>query len=327
MAQLFKEAVGKASISILEKQAPHIIISKEALIKMSLYTKHCKEEIGWLGTAHKVNKNYYISDVFLFHQNVHSTTTEITPEGLTTFAEEILKKPEGLEIWNNTKMWGHSHVDMGVISSAQDDKQMETFADGGHNWFIRIIVNKKGDIRLDLYDYENGIIYNNLPWDAIMSEKEEQLYREIDLLEQEIEKINTSLFNNYDKEIAEEIELKVQKKTTKVTGFNNGTTTTGAGKSKRNIITNQYGTGYWENGTFHMYEKDYTASVLTIYSFNDVYDDIEEEILLQIGEYKTYIEAVNFINKKFPCNYYQDREKVIIWSAAKGLVEKKKKKR
>ena len=85
-------------------------------------------------------------------------------------------------------MWGHSHVDMGVISSAQDDKQMETFADGGHNWFIRIIVNKKGDIRLDLYDYENGIIYNNLPWDAIMSEKEEQLYREIDLLEQEIEK-------------------------------------------------------------------------------------------------------------------------------------------
>ena len=49
-----------------------------------------------------------------------------------------------------------------------------------------------------------------------------------------------------------------------------------------------------------MYEKDYTASVLTIYSFNDVYDDIEEEILLQIGEYKTYIEAVNFINKKIP---------------------------
>src|SRR5690606_11009605 len=108
--------------------------------KMFIYVDECNDEIGWLGTAKIMEGNehniVFIDDVFLFDQEVHATTTEITPEGLTEFANELIEMGDkGIEIWNNIKVWGHSHVNLGVSPSGQDDKQMKTFRDGGHDWF------------------------------------------------------------------------------------------------------------------------------------------------------------------------------------------------
>ena len=69
-----------------------------------------------------------------------------------------------MDIWNELRGWGHSHVNMGITPSGQDDNQMETFSEGGHPCFLRIIANKKGEFRIDLYDFQQGILYSNLPW-------------------------------------------------------------------------------------------------------------------------------------------------------------------
>ena len=120
--------------------------------KMEMYCDLVEGEIGWLAYVEQFDKQgFLITDCALLKQEVHSTTTEITAEGL-------------LEFWNNTapeqqskiKLWGHSHVNMSPSPSGQDDSQMEYFKDG-NPWFIRLITNKKREYHIDIYDYEHGL--------------------------------------------------------------------------------------------------------------------------------------------------------------------------
>lgn len=132
-----------------------LYILPEARQKMEIYCDLSTGEIGWLGFVRDLGENgFLIEDVALLKQEVHSTTTEITPEGL-------------LEFWGNTtpeeqekiKLWGHSHVNMSPSPSGQDNSQMEYFKDG-NPWFIRLITNKKREYHIDIYDYANGIQVN-----------------------------------------------------------------------------------------------------------------------------------------------------------------------
>ena len=147
------------NVKLIKGYMPELYIYNDAMNKMEEYIRQSDLEIGWLGCATKEDGNYYIEDVFLFKQEVHSTTTEITTEGLNEFAMDLLYEENGVEIWNNMKVWGHSHVNMPTSPSGQDDKQIEVFAENAEDFFIRIIANKSGDFRIDLYDFTTGVIY------------------------------------------------------------------------------------------------------------------------------------------------------------------------
>ena len=225
---MFKKADTKLSIEVLEKCAPITIIEKDALAKMKVYVDECDDEIGWLGTANKEEGFFHITDVMLFEQEVHSTTTEITPEGLSEFGEKLLQQENGMDIWNSMKVWGHSHVNMSVSPSGQDNNQMEVFADNGHDFSIRIIANKKGDMALDLYDYETGVIYKNIQWYASKTETEISIQEEINKLEDRIEslylfleEVDDKRINEIEENIKSEMKLKVSKKTYGTTANSN----------------------------------------------------------------------------------------------------------
>jgi len=94
----FKNYVQTPSVSVIKECIPQIIIKKQALAKMKILIDECDDEIGWLGTAFREKNTILIDDVFLFRQEVHSATTEITTEGLTQFAEEILAREGGIEL-------------------------------------------------------------------------------------------------------------------------------------------------------------------------------------------------------------------------------------
>jgi hypothetical protein len=213
MKSFFKESSTKQSVKVLESCMPQILISSDAIIKMQLFIENCSEEVGWLGTAYLRDGVYYIEDVFLFEQEVHATTTEITPEGLSDFAMELLQQPDGVEIWNNMKVWGHSHVNMGVTPSGQDDAQMVTFKEGGHDWFIRLIANKKGDLKIDLYEYTNGLIYLDLPWEVVINENEDNIQAQIAILEEQLTLLRAEQSELNTIGISEEMKVKVRKKT------------------------------------------------------------------------------------------------------------------
>lgn len=235
-------------VEILESKRPHISIDTDALTKMKLYVDECADEIGWLGTAYKDEENniIFVEDVYLFDQEVHATTTEITPEGLSEFAEELLSGgQEGIDTWNNLKVWGHSHVNMGVSPSSQDDSQMETFKEGGHDWFIRIIANKKGDLKVDLYNYSEGIIYLDLPWSECPTEEEEEIIQKINELYELLKQKGDEKTEAYKAVIKADMTAKVRKKVYKMP-----TTST---YSQLNLYNERkwdraYGSQYYDDG-------------------------------------------------------------------------------
>ena len=213
------------NVKLMDRFAPKISINLNAMNKMKEYVRQSDLEIGWLGTSRRVGNVFYIDDVFLFKQEVHATTTEITTEGLNEFAMDLLYEENGVEIWNNMKVWGHSHVNMPTTPSGQDDKQIEVFAENAEDFFIRIIANKSGEFRIDLYDFTTGVIYEKLPYEINYggdTEIIESLYRKIAEIEEMIcTRINPNegLVNS----IKSEINDKVTKKTYNV-NKNNVTT-------------------------------------------------------------------------------------------------------
>ena len=203
------------NVKLMEKFAPKISININAMNKMKEYVRQSDLEIGWLGTSRRVGNVFYIDDVFLFRQEVHSTTTEITTEGLNEFAMDLLYEENGVEIWNNMKVWGHSHVNMTTSPSGQDDKQIEVFAENAEDFFIRIIANKSGDFRIDLYDFTTGVIYEKLPYEISYGADTdiiESLYKKIAEIEEMIcARIDPSeeLINSIKSEIGDKVTKKI----------------------------------------------------------------------------------------------------------------------
>ena len=180
------------TVSFLDNRY-ELYILPEARNKMELYCDLSEGEIGWLAYVEQFDKQgFLITDCALLKQEVHATTTEITAEGL-------------LEFWNNTpveqqakiKLWGHSHVNMSVSPSGQDDSQMEYFRDG-NPWFIRLITNKKREYHIDIYDYANGLKIH-------MDQADLKTYNPAE--------------NELRKQIEDEIKLKVSKKEYKSTSY------------------------------------------------------------------------------------------------------------
>lgn len=324
---LFKESVNKtATIKALPRCLPTILMNPDALIKMQLYVENCSEEVGWLGTAFETKTAIYIDDVFLFDQEVHSTTTEITPDGLAAFGEKILQEENGMEIWNNLKVWGHSHVNMSVSPSGQDDNQMETFVEGGHDFFIRIIANKKGDIRIDLYNYKLGVIYNDMPWYEAISAEEAEIREQIKLLNDCLETIKKERATKYEKGIKKEIEEKVKKKsyTHNVTNHIGGKTTTSSQTSFTMIGTKeQSDTKDSKKNETKKETKEIKKDIyFCINEDDDVYDYFTNNDLLEFSDCKSLFELKTTLRNYGYANYFYSDELVIILDVAQKYAKK-----
>ena len=92
---------------------------------------------------------------------------------------------------------------------------MDLFSENTNDFFIRIIANKKDNFRIDIYDYEIGICYTEVPYDLMFdSETEKQVNKlslQIRTLKDRLEKLlNPS--ENLAKEIESEIKSKVKEK-------------------------------------------------------------------------------------------------------------------
>lgn len=159
----------KGSNKITMPTNMRVEVELEAFKKMQCYIDICNEEVGWLGTAYKEGNVITVKDVFLFDQEVHATTCELTPQGLADFTMglfETMPSDDAMEIVNNMALWGHSHVRMSVSPSGQDDKQLREFSDSGYTWFLRVIGNKLGNFEYTYMDYETGIEIKDLDWDV-----------------------------------------------------------------------------------------------------------------------------------------------------------------
>jgi hypothetical protein len=146
---------------------PRIFITPQAYKDMCALIDMVDTEVGWEGTVERIENSFLIKEIFLMEQMAHATTTIISTEGQSNLGMEIFDtKPvdEAIEILNQLRFWGHSHVNMPTNPSGQDDRQMDLFRTDGVNFFIRGIGNKHGRLEFTLYLYDMNIIIDDVPW-------------------------------------------------------------------------------------------------------------------------------------------------------------------
>lgn len=119
--------------------------------------KKCADEVGWLGLVekHPEKMEFTITEIFVPEQEVHGSETDISAETMGKLAHQLIEQDKDV---GQLYYWGHSHVNMGVSPSAQDEQQVAEYLEHCR-WFIRGIYNKAGLNKVDVYDAQRGIVF------------------------------------------------------------------------------------------------------------------------------------------------------------------------
>lgn len=147
-------------------RTPTVLVAPQAMADMWDLTDLHRDEIGWLGSVRILARSQFlIEEIFLVEQRAHSATTEISEDGLAKLAEDLLgnRGDEGLDIVNRIRFWGHSHVNMGLTPSSQDESMLRKLAEDTGDYFIAARTNKRGLMRYDLLR-EDGLLITDIPW-------------------------------------------------------------------------------------------------------------------------------------------------------------------
>lgn len=299
-------------VKSLGTKMPEIRIHIMAYNKIMEATNTCNNEIALLGCVKKENNSYIVYDAIIIEQEVHATTAEITEEGLSKLALELMEKENGTQMWNDIKMWYHSHVNMSTLPSTQDDKQMDLFIQSHDDFFIRMIGNKKEELKIDLYSMENGIVYEDLPFKM---EYEEDVYNKIMSLNNQIKALKSKLEElitipqDIKESIKKEIELKVTEKTYKASNVtiygnnNNSNSRWFRGDKKNNVNKDVEKTAeevFIESSDYEKYEMwehiecggtscDLTREEMSLKESYKLDDMIEEFVNDNLNDYYMYL--------------------------------------
>lgn len=168
MNMIFKPTCEECKVSpILDKKTyytPKVKIEYPALLKMKCYVDGCDKEIGWLGLVEKKDGTYIIKDVEIMKQTVTATSVDIKEEGLQEYAERLMARGN-YDNLDKIRCWGHSHVNMQVYPSSTDEETFKEYYQDC-DYFIRIIANKKGDLKLDVAELTNHVLYTDVKWET-----------------------------------------------------------------------------------------------------------------------------------------------------------------
>lgn len=135
-----------------------LVFTETAYVKMMMLIERFDKEVAWQGLAYRKEGNkYLITDILVYPQTVTSATVE---EDMERSVEWSMGLED--EVYNNLRMQGHSHVNMGVTPSGTDEtlytKLLAQCTD--KDFYIFLIWNKKGDKTIRIYDFEKNIIFN-----------------------------------------------------------------------------------------------------------------------------------------------------------------------
>ena len=156
----------KFSINIEEfanKEAQHardieICMSLLAYVKMSKLVATCDKEIAWHGYVTKDGDCYTIEDIFMYPQKATATTVNADEEAYGPWMIKNIK-----EKLNTVRMQGHSHVNMGVSPSHTDLDYYKDLLGHVTDFYIFLVINKRGEVHTRLYDKTQNVLYTEIP--------------------------------------------------------------------------------------------------------------------------------------------------------------------
>ena len=130
-----------------------IILTCEVAKKLAAYVDLTDGEISGLAKSHVEEGDIIVDDILLFKQVCSGTTTDLDDEAQALALMKMMADGENPEEWN---VWWHSHVNMAVFWSGQDEKCIKDHMTT-HSHLVSIVTNKRGEFksRLDIFPKEN----------------------------------------------------------------------------------------------------------------------------------------------------------------------------
>ena len=156
---------------------PCVYYTTEAWHTIQYLVHKCSAEVGWVGLVEKYGDNdYLITDIFVPEQEVSGVTTEIEDDAMTKLTLHLID--QGLDP-GQLIYWGHSHVNMGVGPSGQDERQLAEYIEHCPV-FIRGIYNKKGEAKVDVFHRDEQVVYQCVDQLPLHDLIDHELARELD---------------------------------------------------------------------------------------------------------------------------------------------------
>lgn len=138
-----------------------VIFTESAWLKMQALIREFDKEVAWHGVATRADADgenrYLISDILVYPQNVTGATVNTDQEEYQTW---LMSHDD--DVFNNIRMQGHSHVNMGVTPSSVDETLYEKFINQLEDdmFYIFMIWNKKGDKTIKIYDMAKNTMFD-----------------------------------------------------------------------------------------------------------------------------------------------------------------------
>lgn len=144
-----------------------VYFTPEAWMKMYMLVTNFDKEVAWHGIAKRgedaEKDEYIISDILVYPQKVTAATVETDQEEYENWLYEL---PD--EVFNNLRMQGHSHVNMGVTPSGVDtthqEKIMRQLDDD--MFYIFMIWNKSFAKWIKVYDFAKNTMFETADVDV-----------------------------------------------------------------------------------------------------------------------------------------------------------------
>ena len=144
-----------------------VYFTPEAWMKMYMLVVNFDKEVAWHGVAKRSEDpekdEYIISDILVYPQKVTAATVETDQEEYENWLYEL---PD--EVFNNLRMQGHSHVNMGVSPSGVDtthqEKIMRQLDDD--MFYIFMIWNKSFTKWVKVYDFAKNTMFETADVDV-----------------------------------------------------------------------------------------------------------------------------------------------------------------
>lgn len=164
----FKMSDGKVSFTkdIASKNArAKLWFTPEAWVKTQLLVQSFDSEIAWHGICvrSEVPGEFLISDILVYPQTVTGATVTTDQKG---YQDWLMSQPD--EVFQNLRMQGHSHVNMGVSPSSVDinDEKATLSQLTDDMFYVFLIHNKRGDITVRIFDLRENTLYETADVDV-----------------------------------------------------------------------------------------------------------------------------------------------------------------
>ena len=148
------------TVNTVQRKAT-VYFVESAYRKFQALVKEFDKEVAWHGIAYrgkdKSKDEYYITDILVYPQEVTGATVTTDQNKYQTW---LMNHDD--ETFNNIRMQGHSHVNMGVTPSGVDENLYESILAQLDDtmFYIFMIWNKKNDKTCKIYDLAKNILFD-----------------------------------------------------------------------------------------------------------------------------------------------------------------------